>query len=470
MRSTGRSDRFAPGVTTRVLVVEDDGEMAALMREALERADCRVTLATCGTDAIEAIERGPFDVAIVDKELPSINGLDLISFLTHRSPDMSVMLMTAFGGALVAHAAHARGATRYLEKPVKLAELIDAVRAAPRSAPADRAPRRPPHPVAGATGARPFEGERANLWAIVLAGGQGRRLLPLTRLIYGEARPKQYAALAGARSMLGQTLARIHLAISPERTVVASLRSHARYLKSEPLAPGATVLLQPADRGTGAGVLVPVHWIHRRDPDATVAVFPSDHVVDPETAFMDRVGEAARFVHRHPEQIVLLGAPPTDPETEYGWIETGEIVGWARGGPVRSVRRFIEKPPGATARDCYGRGDLWNTLVFVAKASLLVDIGRQFLWPVHDALARVAFDRDHGDGGLRKAYTQMPTTNFSTAVLENCAPVLRVSELTGVTWRDLGSPKRALQSFTSTGVGPAGPERPGLGATCGRLG
>lgn len=424
--------------------------MAALFRAVLERAGFRVSLATCGPDAITAVERTRFDVAIVDKELPHISGLDLISFLTHRAPDMPVMLMTAFGGALVAHAALERGAIRYLEKPVKLTELVDAVREATRSGVAARPPRRSPHVGVSADRSRPIGDEGANLWAIVLAGGQGRRLLPLTQVIYGEPRPKQYAALSGARSMLSQTLARVGLGISRERTVVVSLASHLPYLKSERIAPVTTVLLQPSDRGTGPGVLLPAHWIHSRDPEATVAVFPSDHIVDPEATFMNRVAGAAAYVNRHSEQIVLLGAPPTGPETEYGWIEPGETVGWASGKPVRAVRRFIEKPPSAMAHAGYARGDLWNTLVFVARASLLVDIGRQFLWRVHAALS--ALRRDHGRVGLRRAYAAMPTVNFSTAVLENCTPALRVAELTGVTWSDLGSPRRAVESVRRLGA------------------
>jgi mannose-1-phosphate guanylyltransferase len=377
---------------------------------------------------------------------------------------MPVMLMTAFGGELVAQAALERGAIRYLEKPVKVAELVEAVRAATGSGEVARPIRRPAHVAICEPRLRPAAEGRASLWAIVLAGGQGRRLLPLTRLLYGEPRPKQYSALAGTRSMLGQTLQRVARSIPGERTVVATLRSHASYLRDERVPEAATVLPQPSDRGTGPGVLFPVHWIHHRDPDAIVAVFPSDHVVDPEPAFIERVEEAAGFVRRHPERIVLLGATPTEPETEYGWIHAGEIIGWTRGGSVRAVRHFVEKPPSATARTCYARGDLWNTLVFVARAAVLVDIGRQFLWRVHTALARLDFACGPSAAALRRAYAAMPAASFSTAVLENCTSVLAVSELTGVTWSDLGSPRRAARSLAHTAVGVAWSKRTGLEA------
>src|SRR6266700_1199921 len=122
--------------------------------------------------------------------------------------------------------------------------------------------------------------EHGNLWAIVLAGGEGVRLRSLTRRLYGYDRPKQYAALVGARSLLRQTLDRVGLLIPPERTVVVTLASHARYVEAELRgAPRPHVLAQPYDRGTAAGIFLPAHWIRLRDPDATVVVFPSDHFV-----------------------------------------------------------------------------------------------------------------------------------------------------------------------------------------------
>src|SRR4029079_14304167 len=99
---------------------------------------------------------------------------------------------------------------------------------------------------------------------------------------------------------------------------------------------GATVLLQSADRGTAAGVVLPVQWIRQRAPDAIVAVFPSDHLVREEAAFMDQVAQAAAFVGEHPERIVLLAVPATAPETDYGWIESGHVVAPPGTGAVRA--------------------------------------------------------------------------------------------------------------------------------------
>jgi mannose-1-phosphate guanylyltransferase len=180
-------------------------------------------------------------------------------------------------------------------------------------------PRKPP--VAAHAPERALE----RLWAIVLAGGEGVRLRPLVRFVHGCERPKQHAALLGSRSLLGQSLDRVALAIARPRTVVVTLGSHAEYLAKEDLgSPGPRVLVQPEDRGTAAAVLLAARWIAWQDFDATVAVFPSDHLVVGEVVFMTQVVELARAVARHPQMIILLGAAPTGPDPEYGWIEPGE--------------------------------------------------------------------------------------------------------------------------------------------------
>ena len=302
----------------------------------------------------------------------------------------------------------------------------------------------------------PFSPSSSELWAVVLAGGWGIRLRPLTRLICGDDRPKQYVTVTGSRSLLQQTLDRAALRIPAERTVVVSLEAQASYLAAAMPGHGASVLLQPTDRGTASGVLLPAHSIRGRASDATLAVFPSDHLVLEREAFMDQVLEVAAFVDENPGRIVLLGAQATEAETEYGWIEPGPTLGRAGGSPVRAVRRFVEKPSPEMARACLAAGASWNTFVFVAKASTLVEVGRQCVPRIHSVLERMvhAAGRRARPDAIRRVCAALPEGNFSRDVLQNVAPMLAVTTLSGVTWCDWGSPRRVVASLERLGIRP----------------
>lgn len=303
----------------------------------------------------------------------------------------------------------------------------------------------------------PVPTAQGQLWAVVLAGGEGVRLRPLTRLVCGDERPKQYAPLVGSGSLLRQTLDRVAAIIPRELTVVVTRRSHAKYIAAELAGPHRPrVLVQPEDRGTAAGVLFPAHWIHWRDPEATVAVFPSDHFILEEAAFMGHVAEVAAFVRRHPQWLVLLGAQPSEPETEYGWIEPGDILDRTTAGPICRVSRFWEKPSAETAQACLGQGWLWNTLVLAAKASTLIEAGRRFLPHLHDRLARIAAFADTEDEAwaVQQAYTLAPSANFSRSILEPCPRFLAVSRLPALTWSDWGTPERVVQTLSRIGISP----------------
>jgi mannose-1-phosphate guanylyltransferase len=294
-------------------------------------------------------------------------------------------------------------------------------------------------------------------WAVVLAGGEGVRLRPLVARLYDDKRPKQYAALLDSRTLLRHTLDRVGLLVPPERTVIVTMRDHDRYIAGD--LDGLShphVLWQPADRGTAAGVLLPAHWIHARDPRAVMAVFPSDHFIREEAAFMGHVADIVTFVRAHPEWIVLLGVQPTDPEPEYGWIEPGERIGWTARGPLYRIARFQEKPSGQAASTLLATGGLWNTFVLVASASTLIGAGRACVPELHDRLARLAtfVGTEHEAWAIRQAYTLVPRTNFSRAVLEACPQRLAVAKVPGLMWCDLGTPTRVERTLAALGVSP----------------
>src|SRR5262249_14180122 len=236
-------------------------------------------------------------------------------------------------------------------------------------------------------------------------------------------------------------------------------RNHARFLTEELRgAPIPRILVQSHDRGTAAAVLLAAHWISWRNPEALVTIFPSDHFVQGEVSFMTRVAETATFVARqHAVRLVLVGAVPTGPDLQYGWIETGEPLGRIGGDPVLGVRRFLEKPRQELVDAAWVRGDLWNTAVLVTAVASLVEVGWSALPAVSDRLAGIEpyADTEHEEQAIASAYASMPRAGFSRTILEQSPSSLATVQLPrGVSRSDSGTPERVVRSLRTAGITP----------------
>jgi mannose-1-phosphate guanylyltransferase len=221
-----------------------------------------------------------------------------------------------------------------------------------------------------------------------------------------------------------------------------------------------TLVLQPENRDTAAGIFLPLTYVRARDPGATVVIYPSDHFVYPESRFLDVVRQATGVAESLSDRVLLLGVMPDRLELEYGWILPGAPVSvGALDATVQTVRAFLEKPSAAQADAALSAGALWNTFVMVSKVSTLWELGRQCfpdLIPLFERLGQ-ALDTSAEDCVLNSIYEAMPKKNFSSDLLQRAPQHVAVMELTGVLWSDWGKPERIVETLRRIARTPAFP-------------
>lgn len=287
-----------------------------------------------------------------------------------------------------------------------------------------------------------------NLWVVILAAGSGTRLASLTKALHGYELPKQYALLAGRRTLLQQTVERALSLTDPERIVIVVANEH-RTLANQQLAewPQLNVLVQPRNIGTGPGAVLPLALIRKADPAARVAVLPADHYVAQVDPLLDCLDKAAVATRLAPSSVTLVGAVPDAEDADYGWIVPGATVG--RFG-LRAVRHFVEKPGADEAERLHASGALWNTFMMVGLAETLWQMTNRAM-PRHCQRISTAFDSTGRSGAeLISAYRDLPPCDFSKHVLED-NPELTVLPLPAETgWSDWGTPRRVFQSLQHT--------------------
>jgi mannose-1-phosphate guanylyltransferase len=292
-------------------------------------------------------------------------------------------------------------------------------------------------------------------WALILAGGDGTRLRTLTRLISGDARPKQFCRLLDGETLLERTQQRVGLVSRLDRQVVVVTRAHEPFYSGlvADLAPGRLVV-QPANRGTAAGILYPLLRIAQLAGDVPLAIFPSDHFIDDDLVFMNVVRRALQAATARPGLVVLLGIEAATAEPEYGWIEPAARPLPTDGEPVFPVRRFWEKPSPDLARKLFARECLWNSFVMVGHVGAFLDLIAAGVPELRQAFEPVR----RSVGSAREAtvaeqvYAGIPELNFSEQVLVPAAGRIGVARVKGVDWSDLGNPKRVLATISRHGL------------------
>jgi mannose-1-phosphate guanylyltransferase len=300
--------------------------------------------------------------------------------------------------------------------------------------------------------------QQAERWAVILAGGDGTRLLPLTRLIAGDERPKQFCPVIGEQTLLDQTRSRVALAVRPEQTMFVVTQNHARFYK--PLLSGVQpqhLVAQPKNVGTASAILYGLLRLSQAAPSSSVAFFPSDHYFSDDDRFMSHVESAFEAAQVCKDLVILLGIQPDGPEVEYGWIEPSSPDLLKNPDALCRVRRFWEKPDTHVAHALMDRGCLWNSFVMVGRVSAFLEMIRRAAPDIYgrfDAI-RPVLNTAGEERMIKELYAQLHDTNFSQQVLAARPEDLAVLPVSGLRWSDLGQPERVRSTMADIGLKPA---------------
>ena len=263
-------------------------------------------------------------------------------------------------------------------------------------------------------------------YAIILCGGSGTRLWPLSRTM----QPKQLLALNGKQTLLQQTAARLITHVAPENLYTVTHEDHKFQVKGQlaEIAPDAVanVLAEPCARNTLPAIAWAVSQINQKDPNALIGVFASDHAIDNQTAFLQAWATAE--IAAQDDYLVLLGIKPDQPATGYGYIKP---TAHTLNAGAYVVDKFVEKPDLANAKQFLQDGYLWNSGMFVFKASAFMAMLDKYQPAISQQICALQAD------SLAQQYADLPNLSMDYGLAEKAEKVAVVP--VDMAWSDLGN-------------------------------
>ncbi|MHC4657863.1 MAG: mannose-1-phosphate guanylyltransferase [Planctomycetota bacterium] len=275
-------------------------------------------------------------------------------------------------------------------------------------------------------------------YAVVMAGGTGKRLWPLSR----EKRPKQVLKLLDGQTLLRRCFERLSPVFDERNIIILTNAGYADLVRENlPELPVGNVVAEPAVRDTAGAIGLAAAILTKYDAEATMAVVTADQIIEPPDVLQQALRDALAFVHNNPDCLVTFGIQPTYPSTQLGYIKCAS----ARKCPhsentIYSVEAFKEKPDEKTAREYFNNGQyLWNSGMFVWKAKTILANLKKFLPESTEPLGKIqhGWDTPNQKQILEEWFLKLPKISIDYAVMEKADGVYAIKM--DCRWLDMGS-------------------------------
>jgi mannose-1-phosphate guanylyltransferase len=267
-----------------------------------------------------------------------------------------------------------------------------------------------------------------NVFAVILIGGKGKRLRPLST----DERPKAFLSVTrNRRTMFRNTIDRIRRIIPDDNIVVVASKLHSKLVRKDaPAIKRSNLLLEPASRNTAPAIMLAAASIVKRRKDAVIVVLPTDHYISEEARQLECLRKGIRFMQDRRTGIVVLGLKPRYPSTQFGYIKLkpGRLAEEA--GQVYRAEKFVEKPEAATAIKYLKSGKyLWNCGIFIFDAQHFIGAVKRHAPKIYNILK--------SGTASAAAYEKLPDISLDYAIMEKALHVYCVKGSYG--WNDVGS-------------------------------
>ena len=284
-----------------------------------------------------------------------------------------------------------------------------------------------------------------NFYICILAGGSGTRLWPMSRC----SRPKQFHNLCSSKSLIQETYERFRT-IVPKENIYICLVSDILKTAQEQLKdiPKKNFIIEPVGRNTAPAIGLSAAKIFKKNPDAIMAACPSDHTILKTEKYQKAFLQGVSFVEKNPEYLVTIGIQPTQPETGYGYIQTGDKL---PDSSLRKVEKFVEKPDQKTAQKYLKSGKyLWNAGYFIAKVSSLLAMYKTYEPEMSKILEKIikAIGTKDEEKVIKNEYQKLPAKPIDTALAEKVKNIA-VIPADDLGWSDIGSWAALLDLLSS---------------------